>query len=84
MQSTAVRPHRHLVPRQVLASYRPARRISCYASSVAPEFTGRQFTLLSTSVDATEKLAAMLAEDMKIGDAYCLKGDEGAGKTAFR
>lgn len=34
--------------------------------------------------DATTRLAGMLAADLRAGDAYCLKGDEGAGKTFFR
>lgn len=45
---------------------------------------GKQFSLLSTSEEATGRLAALLAAEMRAGDAYCLKGDQGGGKTTFR
>lgn len=47
------------------------------------DWAGRQFTVLSTSAEATENLAAWLAAGRQAGDAYCLKGDAGAGKSTF-
>lgn len=78
-----------LAPRRaVLPSARQARRcarLRVFAmSSVPDQFWGKQFTVLSTSEDATAHLASALATDLRAGDAYCLKGDAGAGKTAFR
>ncbi len=52
--------------------------------SIASPSAGKQFSLLSTSEDATGRLAALLAAEMRAGDAYCLKGDQGGGKTTFR
>lgn len=54
----------------------------CWGS--ASPSVGKQFSLLSTSEDATGRLAALLAAEMRAGDAYCLKGDQGGGKTTFR
>lgn len=85
--ATCLVPSQRLAPRAVLATRKSCARrgavLRCSASSLPDQFTGRQFSLLATSLDATERLAAILAADMKAGDAYCLKGDEGAGKTAF-
>lgn len=62
-----------------------ARRVALVvrASALPEQFTGKQFSLLSTSEDATGRLAALLAAEMRAGDAYCLKGDQGGGKTTF-
>jgi hypothetical protein len=55
-----------------------------YAISLPEQFTGRQFTLLATGKDATEKLGELMSGDLRAGDAYCLKGDPGAGKSTWR
>ncbi len=38
---------------------------------------------ISNSIKDTQRIAAKLAEDLKPGDILALKGDLGAGKTAF-
>lgn len=54
------------------------------STAAAPEWTGRQFTLLSTGESATAHLARSLAgAGIQAGDAFCLKGDEKAGKGVF-
>ncbi|KAL4447737.1 hypothetical protein ABPG75_004956 [Micractinium tetrahymenae] len=62
-----------------------ARRVALVvrASALPEQFTGKQFSLLSTSEDATGRLAGLLAAEMRAGDAFCLKGDQGGGKTTF-
>ena len=40
--------------------------------------------MLAMSEDATARLASLMASDLRPGDAYCLKGDEGGGKSTFR
>ena len=59
-------------------------RASLRVSAQVDDWAGRQFTLLSTGPAATEHLAATLAADRRLADAYCLKGDQGGGKTTFR
>lgn len=54
------------------------------AQAQIDDWAGRQFTLLSTGPAATEHLAATLADRAELADAYCCKGDRGAGKTTFR
>ena len=88
MQIAAAFPHPQL--RAGLHSPRPGQRscrharLNVHASAMPDQYVGRQFTVLSTSEDATAHLAAALAADLRAGDAYCLKGDEGAGKSTFR
>lgn len=63
-----------------------ARRSLCVAvrASTTPEWTGRQFTMLSTGEDATRHLAqTLVGAGISQGDAFCLKGDEKAGKSVF-
>lgn len=38
---------------------------------------------ISNSVDETKKIAAEFAETLQGGDTLCMRGDLGAGKTAF-
>ena len=63
---------------------RQALRCAAHALADGDQYVGKQFSVLSTSHNATEHLAALLAADMRAGDALCLKGDPGAGKTMFR
>lgn len=58
------------------------RGLTTYAMQ-QPEFAGKPFTILSTGEAATAHLASLLAAEMREGDAYCCKGDEGAGKSTF-
>lgn len=59
-------------------------RAAVAARAAAPdEWTGRQFTVLSTGEAATAHLAKLLAAELRPGDSLCLKGDQGAGKSAF-
>ena len=82
----AIAPSLALAPRRVALPSSRCRRAAMrvQAAALPDQFTGRQFTVLSTSEDGTAYLASMLAEDMRAGDAYCLKGDQGGGKSAFR
>lgn len=43
-----------------------------------------RLSLVSTCEEATDHLAACLAEHLRAGDCYCLFGEVGAGKSAFR
>jgi hypothetical protein len=61
----------------------PPRRRGGPAAAAPAEWTGRQFTLLSTGEAATAHLAKLLAEELRPGDSLCLKGDQGAGKSVF-
>jgi len=56
---------------------------ACRVHATSPEWTGRQFTMLSTGEGATAHLAKILAEELRPGDSLCLKGDEHAGKGVF-
>lgn len=75
--------------RAVPAASRPGSRRSgrlqarVYASALPEQFTGRQFTVLATSIDATQHLAELMAADLRAGDAFCLKGDAGGGKSTW-
>lgn len=62
----------------------PHRALRVAALAQIDDWAGRQFTVLSTCPDATEHLAGVLAAERQRGDALCLKGDGGAGKTTFR
>jgi hypothetical protein len=61
----------------------PLRRGVRAAATPPAEWTGRQFTMLSTGEGATAHLAQLLAEELRPGDSFCLKGDQGAGKGVF-
>lgn len=53
-------------------------------ASAGPEWTGRQFTLLSTGPKATAHLVgSIVGSGLRPGDAFCLKGDENAGQSVF-
>lgn len=54
------------------------------AGEAAAAGTGEQLRLLAVSERATSRLAALLAEERRAGDCYCLFGDVGAGKSFFR
>ena len=77
-------PQLRAVPPRSARTAQRGCRLSVRASALPDQFIGRQFTVLSTSEEATAHLAAVLAADLRAGDAYCLKGDEGAGKSTFR
>lgn len=66
-----------------IAARRPRRLTVAAAGGQIDDWAGRQFTLLSTSEGSTAHLAELLAGGRTAGDAYCLKGDAGAGKSAF-
>jgi hypothetical protein len=63
----------------------PMRRAPCVARAAgSAEWTGRQFTMLSTGDGATAHLAELIAgAGLRPGDAFCLKGDEGASQDIF-
>lgn len=65
----------------------PQRRgrqiVSVMAFSAAPDWNGRCFVALCTGEGATSHLAGLLAQELKLGDSLCLKGDKGAGKSLF-
>lgn len=87
MQVMQPAPQLHQTPRRAaLLQQRAPRRacLRCHAQMQQPEFTGKQFTLLSTGEAATAHLATLLAtQELRPGDAYCLKGDARAGKSTF-
>jgi len=82
--SLASAPQRVALQHRKIAARRAASGLRCRASALPDQYVGKQFSLLATSEEATGRLAAILAAEMKAGDAFCLKGDEGAGKTTFR
>lgn len=59
--------------------------VVAYAPAASPgEWKGRQFTMLCAGEGATAHLARIVAREAKrSGDAVCLKGDAGAGKSTF-
>lgn len=80
----AIQPHRLQVLKTSFRHRRCGRQSAqVNASSLPDQYTGRQFTALATSEQATSFLADVLAGDLRAGDAYCLKGDAGAGKSTW-
>jgi hypothetical protein len=82
----ATRPLRSRTPRQ----WSPLSAHTVVASAIhdgnAPSRppTEGALRLLATSERGTEAAAAMFAADLRAGDCYCLVGEVGAGKSAFR
>ena len=70
----------HLRPPLIVK--RHSRPVSRRVSTTAGSRTTYGFTAYEES--ATQRLAALLASDLRAGDCYCLFGDVGAGKSVFR
>lgn len=53
-------------------------------ASVAVLAAQRSYRFLATSEEATKALSSHLAQRRQAGDCICLRGEVGAGKSAFR
>lgn len=59
--------------------------VSACSRQTAPFGDNRnRLCFVAPEESATRHLAALLAQELRAGDCYCLHGDVGAGKSAFR
>lgn len=69
--------------RGVLLSRRPAVR-ECLRHIACTVRNQERHCFVAPEESATKHLAALLAQNLRAGDCYCLHGDVGAGKSVFR
>ena len=65
----------------------PARRFSWHSRShrcVGAANKPSEYCFVATQESATQRLASLLALDLRASDCYCLLGEVGSGKSVFR